>query len=374
MLKEEKRMTKKGLPACLCLSILITLTAGTNSMAIVNDEPPAETAVTQTPAAEPVAEIPVYEPVTEIPAYEPVTEVPAAEAVTETITAEGPAEAPAAEAVTEIPAAEAAAEAPASETAVTPAVSSPEPMRSLQPAVLSPAPAQSLRSEGALPEPEAVKPSLEDIQARLDAADCPESIKEFVRNYPEAITFAEGYNEYTRNPPVIDVSAEMKNGGIPLFIQWDPRWGYHTYGADFIGIDGCGPTCMSMVVCGLTGSADWNPFALALWAYNQGYYQYGVGTSWDLMTRGAPMLGLNAFPVETTTEGILTALQSGAPVVCSVSAGDFTQFGHFIILTGVDSTGMVTLNDPNSPINSAKKWDLQTILSQTVSTWAFSVN
>ena len=40
----------------------------------------------------------------------------------------------------------------------------------------------------------------------------------------------------------------------PLFLQWDPRWGYTEYGEDsFLGLSGCGPTCLSMVLYYLTG-------------------------------------------------------------------------------------------------------------------------
>ena len=369
-------MIKKGLPACLCLTLLLVMGSGTASMAVVNDSPADAPAETVTPIVT-VTDKPVVTP-TDIPVVTPTDTPVVTPTDTPIVTPSGAPVATLTDAptVTPVPALTGAPTVTPVVTLIdTPAdtlVDTPIDTPSGTPTV-SPEPVH-ISSGASLPEPEAVKPSLEDVQPRLDAAECPESIKDFVRNYPEAISYAEGYMEYTKNPPIIDLTKEMEAGGIPLFIQWDPRWGYRTYGSDYIGIDGCGPTCMSMVVCGLTRTTDWNPFALALWAYNQGYYQYGVGTSWALMTQGASLLGLNAFPVEPTAEAVLTALQSGAPVVCSVSAGDFTQFGHFIILTGVDDTDLISLNDPNSPINSAKKWDLQTVLSQTVSTWAFSVN
>ena len=45
----------------------------------------------------------------------------------------------------------------------------------------------------------------------------------------------------------IDVSADVNAGEIPLFLQWDERWGYRSYGGDFLAVTGCGPTALSMV-------------------------------------------------------------------------------------------------------------------------------
>ena len=358
---------KKRLTACLCLTLFLSLETSIPSWAIVVDGP------SSAPAGKSVASS-----VSELVPNTPPASWPVAESVQEK-TSESPSEVyPETETTTETPDESQEETFTETETAVE-TVSEPAVETSTEPvsetaAETSSEPDLPYQLNDSIPEPEVSKPSLEDIQARLDAANCPDTIRDFVRNYPEAISYAEGFTEYTKNPPIIDISSDVREGEIPLFIQWDPRWGYRMYGNDYIGIDGCGPTCMSMVVCGLTQTTDWNPFALALWAYSQGYYQAGVGTSWALMTQGAPLLGLNAFPVDTTQEGVLSALTSGAPVVCSVAPGDFTNVGHFIILTGVDEAGLITVNDPNSPINSAKKWDLQTILSQTVSTWAFSVN
>ena len=58
--------------------------------------------------------------------------------------------------------------------------------------------------------------------------------------------------------------------------------------------------------------------------------------------------------------------------------GTFTNGGgHFIVLTGIDENGKVTVNDPNSVERSNKKWDLSYIINQSSLKgnspfWAFS--
>ena len=89
------------------------------------------------------------------------------------------------------------------------------------------------------------------------------------------------------------------------------------------------------------------------------------------MTEGANNLGLTAENIPVTQENILAALQSGIPLICSMYPGDFTYTGHFIVLTGIDENGAITVNDPNSPANSARTWDVQRVLAQCANLWAF---
>lgn len=54
-----------------------------------------------------------------------------------------------------------------------------------------------------------------------------------------------------------DTIGDVKLGTYPLLLQYDPRWGYAFYGDDVIAVNGCGPTCLSMVIAGLTGKNTW---------------------------------------------------------------------------------------------------------------------
>lgn len=200
----------------------------------------------------------------------------------------------------------------------------------------------------------------------------PESLIKLMERNPEAKQFVLDYQKNKNKHEEIDLSKEVSKGQIPLFIQWDERWGYETYGDDFLALTGCGPTCLSMVRCGLSGETQWNPYEVACMAQEQGFYVDGVGSSWELMSSGAQQLGLTVNNVAFDADHILSALQSGMPIICAVGPGDFTSVGHFIVLTGVDGNGKVIVNDPNSRENSKKTWDVEDLISQIRNLWGYS--
>lgn len=200
----------------------------------------------------------------------------------------------------------------------------------------------------------------------------PASVIEFGQKYPEASGFVEDYPKYKDQKQDMDISGEVEQGTIPLFIQWDRRWGYERYGSDLLAITGCGPTCISMVLCGLTGDTAWNPYEVAKFSEEHGYYVPGEGTSWELMTEGAGLLGLDGAYGEVSSSYIYEKLGGGCPLICSMYPGDFTYTGHFIVLTGVDADGRILVNDPNSRINSEKHWDMEVLLPQIRSVWVYS--
>lgn len=206
----------------------------------------------------------------------------------------------------------------------------------------------------------------------FSAGEYPDSLIQLAERNPETKKFVRDYPKKKDNRDKIDVSREL-TGGIPLFLQWDERWGYRQYGNDFMALNGCGPTCLSMVACGLTGKAKWNPYRVARMAQKQGYYVEGQGTSWDLMTSGAELLGLHAEAVDFDESHILDTLQQGKPIICVVGPGDFTTQGHFLVLTGVDASGNIQIHDPNSRKNSEKSWELQRLMSQIKNLWSYSV-
>lgn len=199
----------------------------------------------------------------------------------------------------------------------------------------------------------------------------PESLSElYVRN-SETKKFVLGYKNYDGNTDDIDISGEIRKGKIPMFLQWDERWGYEKYGDDFMALTGCGPTCLSMVYSGLTGDASLHPLKMAELAQMQGYYVEGSGSSWNMMTGLAENVGLTVWKPSFTADSIKRELQEGHPIICIMGPGDFTTAGHFIVLTGV-MDGKIVVNDPNSVKNSEKLWDIETIMRQTRDLWAYS--
>lgn len=141
----------------------------------------------------------------------------------------------------------------------------------------------------------------------------------------------------------------------------------------YLGITGCGPTCLSMVYCGLTGQKDMNPYKMAVFSEEHGYYVKGTGTSWSLMTDGAWELGLYSEQI-MSENGLIRSLEAGHPVIASVGAGDFTKTGHFILFTGINDDGTLRINDPSSPSNSKKHWDIDRVYPQIKSMWSFEAD
>ena len=128
-----------------------------------------------------------------------------------------------------------------------------------------------------------------------------------------------------------------------------------------------------MVVCGLTGGTQWNPYEVAKMAEENGYYVDGSGSSWDLMSSGAESLGLTVSNVIFDEEHIRATLEAGQPIICIMGSGDFTDGGHFLVLTGVDSDGNIILRDPNSVERTKQHWDVQKLMNQMKNLWAYSV-
>lgn len=207
----------------------------------------------------------------------------------------------------------------------------------------------------------------------LKVEGVPESLAELYDRNPEARQFVLGYNDYNGNPENISISEDLDNGTVPMLLQWDERWGYETYGDDYIAVNGCGPTCLTMVYAGLTGEDRWNPYSLAQYADDQGYYVEGTGSSWNLMTDFASQIGLCSEELSADENVIAERLRSGNPIICSMGPGDFTTQGHFIVLTDINANGMVSVNDPNSIERSEKQWDLSELLYQVRNLWAYSI-
>ena len=181
---------------------------------------------------------------------------------------------------------------------------------------------------------------------------------DFVKNYNDAEHIAKG-----------GLTRKEKMQKIPLLLQWDKRWGYVDYGDNVLGLSGCAPTCLSMVVIGLTGNDAMTPDKIAEFATQNGYYVKGTGTSWSIMTEGAEKLGVQGTQISLSRNRIKGELEKEHPIICSVGPGDFTTEGHFIVLTGYEN-GEIKVNDPNCRTRSTL-WDYEELQGQIRNLWAF---
>ena len=211
----------------------------------------------------------------------------------------------------------------------------------------------------------------EDLAVELREREVPEELVEFMEEYPETREFVVDYLFQPADKPSMDISAEVTQGVIPHFLQWDSRWGYEMYGDSSIAVSGCGPTALSEVYTGLTGKTDMNPYEMAQWAQKIGYHIPGEGTAWEMMTTGAYALGLEAWGIAKTEEAMLQTLRDGNPIIAAVAPGDFTYFGHFIVLVSVDSNGNISIRDSNSNIRTQRTWTADELLWQINEMWAY---
>ena len=202
----------------------------------------------------------------------------------------------------------------------------------------------------------------------LRYSDYPDSLILLLERNPETTTFVLEYPLKKDRQPEIDLSEYAQSDAVPLFLQWDQRWGYQRYGDDVAGITGCGPLCLSMAAFYLTGSEEFAPDKMLSYAAKNGYYASGYGSSWTLISEGAAKLGFDVTELPLVKSRIFDNLKVGNPIICVMGPGDFTSTGHFIVMTGCED-GMIRVNDPNSVENSQTLWRYEDIEGQIRNLW-----
>lgn len=206
----------------------------------------------------------------------------------------------------------------------------------------------------------------------LALEDWPTELIELLKKNPETEDFVLNYPLLKDTYQDINLSEYADTDEVPLFMQWDKRWGYTPYGEDMLAISGCGPTCLSMVCVHLLNDTSLNPRVIAQFSEENDFCAPGDGTKWTLISEGAVMLGLNVEEVYLDESNISQILESGNPIICAMGPGDFTSSGHYIVLTDyVD--GMIKINDPNSIARSEKLWSYAEIVGQIDNLWECSL-
>mgnify|MGYP002514925490 CR=1 FL=1 len=196
----------------------------------------------------------------------------------------------------------------------------------------------------------------------------PVDLIELLDNNPETKSFVLTFP--FREETTADIGSYDRST-VPLFLQWDPMWGYETYGSSFLAVTGCGPTCLAMAGYYLTGDTNMTPGQIAAFSQKNGYYASGYGSSWTLISQGAQQLGLHAQELPLVKKKMVTALEEGKPIILALGEGDFTSAGHYIVLTGVEGDAF-RVNDPNSRIRSGKLWTYEELEPQIRNIWAIS--
>lgn len=201
----------------------------------------------------------------------------------------------------------------------------------------------------------------------------PEAVLKALSNNSELADFAIKYplELKKQHNKVTTVEDMYEKGKMPLFIQWDDRWGYYSYGDDVMGLSGCGPTCLSMVIVALTGKNQYTPTAIADFATQNGYYVKDTGTAWALFSEGVNKLGLKSHTIGKNEEEMRRAIDKGEMLILSMGPGIFTTGGHYIVIYDYnENTGEFLVKDPNSIIRTNTTYKLETFKEQIKNIWA----
>lgn len=178
-------------------------------------------------------------------------------------------------------------------------------------------------------------------------------LKDFTLSYPAKINI------------VFDgqFDLEVDEGKVPLFLQYDDRWGYADYSEDIIALRGAGPTALSMAYTYLMSDGSKNPIKIADYATEMGYLDEDGKTHWSLMTTGAEALGLKSTEIDTNKEDMIEALEEGNVLICKVKNGDFTTEESFILIHDY-KRGFFYVHDPASKARSEVEWDFKRLRGQ----------
>lgn len=205
----------------------------------------------------------------------------------------------------------------------------------------------------------------------LSVDEWPQEIVELLAKNPETEEFVLNYPFMKDSYDDIELSECNYIDSVPLFMQWDQRWGYTPYGDDCIAVSGCGPTCLSMVCVYLLKDTSLNPRVVAEFSKYNGYCIPGNGSAWTLISEGGEALGICVDELSLDESTIISNLEAGNSIICIMGEGDFTSSGHYIVMTDYID-GKIKINDPNSIERSEKLWSYDKIEAQICNLWACS--
>lgn len=178
----------------------------------------------------------------------------------------------------------------------------------------------------------------------------------------------------TVNGPGQNYKSKIISYGDNTLSQSDPRWGNINLGKFPNGTDstmatgGCGPTAFAMAMNALGKNVS--PAQAAQYAKSNGYIQDGGSTS-GLFENGGKDAGVSTKKVNKNT--LKSSLKSGDPVLISGKStgnnGPYTEAGHIVMASGVDSNGNAIVNDP---MRGKVSVDIGKLSSGMTDAWSYS--
>lgn len=224
--------------------------------------------------------------------------------------------------------------------------------------------------------------AIEILKAQADTDPELQTLIENVAVYPDSVLINLAANAEMKQfaidyPAKINVvfdgefNVDFTPDTVPLFLQFDEQWGYADYGRNIVALSGAGPTCLSMAYTYLKQDGSKNPIKVADFCTDMGYLDADGDTTWLLMTDGAKELGLGSEELTSNEDSMISALEEGNLIICSVTPGDFTKSSHFILIREYKD-GLFYINDPSSEARSQVGWDYARLESQIAQMWVIS--
>ncbi|MDR1551023.1 MAG: transglycosylase SLT domain-containing protein [Hungatella sp.] len=151
---------------------------------------------------------------------------------------------------------------------------------------------------------------------------------------------------------------------VVYYNQGEEPWANMAFGSSTIKSAGCGPTAMAIVISTLTKETV-TPEMTADYAIKQGEYVAGQGTSHSFPANAARHWGLTVKRVgKDRMSEVVQSLKQGKLVVVICAPNTISgNSGHYIVLTGVDAQGYITIADPGSRSRTGKVYSVDTIKS-----------
>ena len=159
----------------------------------------------------------------------------------------------------------------------------------------------------------------------IDVDEYPQNLVDLLDRNKETRDFVLGYPTDKDKHFRIDMSEYKDCDSVPLFMQWDKRWGYKIYGDDVAALTACGPTCLSMVATYLLQDTKYSPEYMMDFAVDNGYCVKGGGSLWTLISEGGTKLGLDVTEIPLDKDRVIRNLEVGNPIICVMGPGYFTK-------------------------------------------------
>lgn len=164
--------------------------------------------------------------------------------------------------------------------------------------------------------------------------------------------------------------SSWERGTVPTLYQDDAQWANRPYGSGTVGDAGAAPLCLSMVSIDALGNADNGPVQVASYAQSAGYANSSDASA--LLADGAAGLGLAAQEVDANEMAMRRELLNDRPIIAAMATGSFGSTATYVVITGIDEHGQLTVVDPLSRDRTSRHWSFDEITSQATGMWSYA--